>query len=177
MKPEMGGTVQCHRYWDVPCGLYKARQGPSYITSPSTLTFLACLISHLPTRTFNLSEESVKVPRDMGLAVGGTLPSLSILLSLASETHSLHNDRNIIPGPIVNLDDYSLLNIFYLYRLTCLECDDNKAYISESISGGGGWAREHWWCKLVRVCRAWRHIIFGYHPTCAFASSIRVAHP
>jgi hypothetical protein len=80
---------------------------------------------------------------------------------LASETHSLHGDRNIIPGPIVNLDDYSLLNIFYLYRLGCLECDDDKAYISESISGGGGWAREHWWCTLVRVCRAWRHIIFG----------------
>ena len=33
--------------------------------------------------------------------------------------------------------------------------------MSERISGGGGWAREHWWCALVLVCKRWRHIIFG----------------
>jgi hypothetical protein len=70
-------------------------------------------------------------------------------------------DRNIRPGPIYNLDDYSLLNIFHLYRLACLGCDDDNVYISESSSGGGGWAREHWWCTLVRVCQKWRYIIFG----------------
>ena len=80
---------------------------------------------------------------------------------LASETRSPNSVRNIRPGPIFNLDDYSLLHVFYLYRLVCLECDDDKAYISERISGGGGWAREHWWCTLVRVCRKWRHLIFG----------------
>jgi hypothetical protein len=80
---------------------------------------------------------------------------------LASETRSPSSDRNIIPGPIAILDDYSLLNVFYLYRLACLECNDDKAYMSERISGGGGWAREHWWCTLVRVCPKWRHIIFG----------------
>jgi hypothetical protein len=78
----------------------------------------------------------------------------------ASETRSPSSDRNIRPGPIYNLDDYSLLNVFYLYRLACLECDDDKAYIYE-ISGGGGWAREHWWCTLVRVCQKWRRLIFG----------------
>lgn len=72
------------------------------------------------------------------------------------------SDRNIIPGPIVNLDDDSLLNIFYLCRLACLECDDDKTYISEvSQGGGGGWAREDWWCPLVLVCRRWRQVIFG----------------
>jgi hypothetical protein len=80
---------------------------------------------------------------------------------LASETRSPSSDRHIIPGPIFNLDDYSLLNVFYLYRLACLQSNDDKAYISESTSGGGGWAREHWWCPLVRVCRKWRHLIFG----------------
>src|SRR6266566_3212095 len=49
---------------------------------------------------------------------------------LASVTRSLSSERKIIPGPIYNLDDYSLLNVFYLYRLACLECDDDKAYIS-----------------------------------------------
>jgi hypothetical protein len=77
MKPEMSGTVQCHRYWGVPCGLYKTRQGP-FSTTP---TSQACLISHLPIRTFNLLEESVEVHRVIDPTVGGTPPSLSILLS------------------------------------------------------------------------------------------------
>ena len=106
--------------------------------------------------------------------------SFSFYLSqLASETRSLGSDRNIIVGPIVNLDDYSLLNIFYLYRLGCLERDDDKAYISESISEGGCWAREHWWCTLVCVCRTWRSIIFrspSYLRLCiVFTSGIPVA--
>jgi hypothetical protein len=98
---------------------------------------------------------------------------------LASETRSPSSDKDIIPGPIVNLDDYSLLNIFYLYRLACLQCDNDKAYISETISGGGEWAREHWWCTLVRVCPRWRHIIFGspsYLRLCiVYTSGTRVA--
>lgn len=80
---------------------------------------------------------------------------------LESETRSPNSGRNIIPGPIAILDDYSLLNVFYLYRQACLECNDDTAYVSERITGGGGWAREHWWCKLVRVCRKWREVIFG----------------
>jgi hypothetical protein len=80
---------------------------------------------------------------------------------LASETRSPSSDRNIRSRPIFTIDDDSLLRVFYLYRLACLECDDDKAYVSESISGGGGWAREHWWCVLARVCRKWRYLILG----------------
>ena len=163
VKPEMSGTVECHRYWGVPCtcGLYKAHQVPSSTAPSLTLTFLACLISLLPIHILNIPEESIKVHRFIGPTVGGTPPSFYHPSWLASETRFSSSGVNIIPGPIYNLDDYSLLNVFYLYRLACLECVDDKAYISESISGGGGWAREHWWCTLVRVCPRWRHIIFG----------------
>ena len=54
------------------------------------------------------------------------------------------------------LDDYSLLNIFYLYRLFLLSEDD--LFLPE---GDCGWAGERWWHKLAHVCRRWRNLILG----------------
>src|SRR5260221_8020043 len=57
------------------------------------------------------------------------------------------------------LDDNSLLNIFSLYRQLLL--DDLKLESQLVVFGGYGWEREHWWCKLVHVCRRWRYLILG----------------
>ena len=56
------------------------------------------------------------------------------------------------------LDDDSLLNIFYLYRLPVL--------LEEGDSGdialwGGRWEWEDWWYKLASVCRRWRYLILA----------------
>jgi hypothetical protein len=58
---------------------------------------------------------------------------------------------NGLPSPIHTLDDYTLLNIFYLYRLDCF-CDNVPP--SE-------WNSERWWYKLTQVCRSWRHLILA----------------
>ena len=57
------------------------------------------------------------------------------------------------------LDDYSLLNIFYLYRPFLLgEDEDEEARVA---GGSMGWAGEHWWFKLTHVCQRWRNLILG----------------
>ena len=57
------------------------------------------------------------------------------------------------------LDDYSLLNIFYLYRPFLLGEDEDD---EDRLDGGSrGWAGEHWWFKLAHVCQRWRHLILG----------------
>ena len=55
------------------------------------------------------------------------------------------------------LDDYSLLNIFYLSRLAFL--GESEANNDEVLEGGGDWIREWWWLNLVQVCRRWRYIV------------------
>ena len=56
------------------------------------------------------------------------------------------------------LDDYSLLNIFYLYRLAIF---DGDGYDDEFIPGGRDWDRERWWYKLAQVCQRWRTLMLG----------------
>ena len=57
------------------------------------------------------------------------------------------------------LDDYSLLNIFYLYRPYLLgEDEDDEGRLA---GGSEGWAGEHWWFKLTHVCQRWRDLILG----------------
>ena len=55
------------------------------------------------------------------------------------------------------LDDYSLLNIFHLYRPFLLSEDP---YIN-LFWGGARWVGEHWWYRLAHVCQRWRNIILG----------------
>ena len=47
------------------------------------------------------------------------------------------------------LDDYSLLNIFYLYRPFLLGEDGNDE--GRAVGGPRLWAGEHWWFKLTRL--------------------------
>ncbi len=56
------------------------------------------------------------------------------------------------------LDDYSLLNIFYLYRPTMLDGDEDNFV---RLLGGKPWGRELWWCTLAHVCQRWRNLILG----------------
>jgi hypothetical protein len=57
------------------------------------------------------------------------------------------------------LDDYSLLNIFYLYRPFLLGEEDND--VSIRFGGGVTWVGEHWWYRLAHVCQRWRNLILG----------------
>jgi len=56
--------------------------------------------------------------------------------------------------PIHNLDDDSLLNIFSLCRPIFF---DNHEYGNIEWN----WGHEHWWYKLVKVCRRWRYLIIS----------------
>jgi hypothetical protein len=56
------------------------------------------------------------------------------------------------------LDEYSLLNIFYLQRPFLLDEDQETAFRFE---GGGKWIGERWWYRLAHVCRRWRNLILG----------------
>jgi len=56
---------------------------------------------------------------------------------------------------IHNLDDDSLLNIFYLRRPNPFSKDEYGNFV---------WAdrgSERWWYRLVQVCRRWRYLILG----------------
>ena len=60
---------------------------------------------------------------------------------------------------IDTLDDYSLLNVFYLYRPFLLgEDEDDEGRL---LGGSEGWTDEHWWFKLAHVCRRWRNLVIG----------------
>ena len=56
------------------------------------------------------------------------------------------------------LDDYSLLNIFDIYRPAIFDGDEGYVDLTE---GGRAWDRERWWYKLAHVCQRWRNVIFG----------------
>ena len=58
------------------------------------------------------------------------------------------------------LDDYVLLNIFFLYRLDVEDDDDSDDDYSDFI-GEYNWHHERWWYKLVQVCRRWRYLILA----------------
>jgi hypothetical protein len=56
------------------------------------------------------------------------------------------------------LDDYSLLNIFHLYRPFLLGEDQ---HVNIRYTGGVQWVGERWWYRLAHVCRRWRNLILG----------------
>jgi hypothetical protein len=56
------------------------------------------------------------------------------------------------------LDDYSLLNIFHLYRPFLLGEEDQDLI---RFKGGGQWVGERWWYRLAHVCQRWRSLILG----------------
>ena len=55
------------------------------------------------------------------------------------------------------LDDYSLLNIFYLYPPFLLSEDQDIV----RFWGGVKWVGERWWYRLAHVCQRWRNLILG----------------
>ena len=70
------------------------------------------------------------------------------------------------------LDDYSLLNTFYLYRPFVLGEDEDEE--CGLLGGSGGWDLESWWYKLAHVCQRWRNLILGsssYLGVCLVCSS------
>ena len=56
------------------------------------------------------------------------------------------------------IDDYSLLNIFHLYRPFLLGEDRD---VDTRVRGGVGWIGERWWYRLAHVCQRWRNLIIG----------------
>ena len=55
------------------------------------------------------------------------------------------------------IDDDPLLNVSWLYRLLFLAIDDDK----DNLKGGKKlWVGECWWYKLIHVCQRWRNLIF-----------------
>src|ERR1700730_720026 len=58
-------------------------------------------------------------------------------------------------APIHNLDDDSLLNVFYFCRPHVPQEDENGRLHVGNLVG------EHWWYKCVQVCQRWRYLILG----------------
>ena len=58
------------------------------------------------------------------------------------------------------LDDDSLLNIFYLYRLDLISQNMDMDH-AVHLSGGGRWVGKRWWYKFAHVCQKWRNLILG----------------
>src|SRR5258708_24744979 len=69
--------------------------------------------------------------------------------------HGQYNSPHIVSTHI--LDDESLLNIFYVYRLAYLDRDEGE----HVPLTGGIWDRERWWYKPAHVCQRWRDLILG----------------
>jgi hypothetical protein len=64
---------------------------------------------------------------------------------------------NKSPSALIHiLDNDSLLGIFSLCRPVIL---DESEVDSDQILEGGKWNGEHWWCRLVQVCRRWRYLV------------------
>ncbi|KAI0278462.1 hypothetical protein BGY98DRAFT_1096702 [Russula aff. rugulosa BPL654] len=59
------------------------------------------------------------------------------------------------------LDDYSLLNIFYLYRPHIFGEHEDFMTLLESEGRWVRWDNAHWWFKLTHVCQRWRDLILG----------------
>ncbi|KAI0247382.1 ankyrin repeat-containing domain protein [Lactifluus subvellereus] len=96
----------------------------------------------------------------------GVLPLLSFTsVEVSANAHVVLNpdtggstaDRPNIP--VHTLDDYVLLNIFFLYRLDISDDDEDEDY-SDFIREYN-WYHERWWYKLAQVCRKWRYLILA----------------
>lgn len=88
--------------------------------------------------------------------VGGAL-SLNVCLSLNKPKFRGNRTPNTGTGISVhNLDDDSLLNIFYLCRPNVFDESEDR---DNRVIRGGGWGREIWWYKLVQVSKRWRYLI------------------
>jgi len=61
-------------------------------------------------------------------------------------------------APIHILDNYSLLNVFFISRPVLL---DDSMVDNDHMLNGGEWRRECWWYKFVQVCQRWRYLILG----------------
>jgi hypothetical protein len=60
------------------------------------------------------------------------------------------------------IDNDSLLNVFYLYRLSLFVEDfDTLDDIARIFRGTGEWGHGRWWYKPAQVCQRWRNIILG----------------
>ena len=60
------------------------------------------------------------------------------------------------------IDDDSLLNVFYFYRLSLFDEDyDTLGNIARIFRGTGEWGHGRWWYKPAQVCQRWRNIILG----------------
>ena len=59
---------------------------------------------------------------------------------------------------VLDLDDDSLLNIFFLCRPVPSDEDEDSYF---SVERGEGLVRERWWYKLTHVCRRWRYLVFA----------------
>jgi hypothetical protein len=55
---------------------------------------------------------------------------------------------------IHDLDNDSLLNVFYLFRPNFFDQDGFGWHLWELLG-------EHWWYKLAQVCQRWRYLILG----------------
>ncbi|KAI0286289.1 hypothetical protein BC826DRAFT_1189418 [Russula brevipes] len=64
--------------------------------------------------------------------------------------------------PIHKLDDDSLLNIFDLYRVACL--NEELLLNENSLLEDTAWHYERWWYKLAHVCQRWRCLILTSAP-------------
>ncbi|KAI0245584.1 hypothetical protein BJV78DRAFT_335253 [Lactifluus subvellereus] len=80
--------------------------------------------------------------------------SLSLFCPLRSTGESIEPTRRISHSPIHTLNDYVLLNIFYLFRLDVLNAfaDGNPSF---------DWGGQCWWYKLAQVCRRWRYLMLA----------------
>ncbi|KAN0109732.1 hypothetical protein V8E52_008979 [Russula decolorans] len=74
---------------------------------------------------------------------------------LSKQTWPTDNSPPHATASIHILDNDSLLNIFYLYRLAILGGEDSWINLEKE------WADEKWWYKLAHVCQRWRNVILG----------------
>ena len=134
---------------------------PQYTTvnssSPKLIrTLLGCLFSHLPPLPglrFNPPKESAKVQYRASPNGRGTL----LTYQLVSRHGSRVTANRSHTASIHILDDYSLLNVFYLYRPAIFNGDDDGV----PVARGTRWDRGEWWYKLAHVCRRWRNLTLG----------------
>ncbi|KAI0246828.1 hypothetical protein BJV78DRAFT_98776 [Lactifluus subvellereus] len=75
---------------------------------------------------------------------------LSLVCSSRPTGESIELTRKIPHSPIHTLNDYVLLNIFYLFRLD----------VSDGLPNFY-WGGQRWWYRLAQVCRLWRHLILA----------------
>jgi hypothetical protein len=83
---------------------------------------------------------------------------MSLFHTQSSE--SIGPTNNSPPSPIYTLNNDTLLNIFYLYRLHIADEEEDEHHDALFIRKCQ-WDRQRWWYELVQVCRWWRFIILA----------------